>query len=284
MGESDKSVKYNCGELSLQPSHHAHVVLTWKVILALVLLTLEKGPQDTLTITHKRSEWRTSQVRGNKYKETSFPHRWSRKGLESAQAAGSQPSLAPSSPGDLREWNIVIRDFLSAAGLTQAVRGFDADIMVMNPGFEREVVPGALDYLLDSLVVSYACRLAAPVTYPLIILHWQRLGKQSQRPPQQRPLDQRKLEHVHLRPGTEPKTQRCAEGIVQIHQVSTHPHTPARRSRIYHFSLRGIVLATTLLIGPNSSPGGSKILKATRRNTHLLAHGRMPSRLTETYK
>lgn len=61
----------------------------------------------------------------------------------------------------------MIRDFLSATGLTQAVRGFDADIMVMNPGFEREVVPGALDDLLDSLVVSYACRLAAPVTYPL---------------------------------------------------------------------------------------------------------------------
>ena len=61
----------------------------------------------------------------------------------------------------------MIRDFLSATGLTQAVRGFDADIMVMNPGFEREVVPSVLDDLLDSLVVSYACRLATLVTYPL---------------------------------------------------------------------------------------------------------------------
>jgi hypothetical protein len=48
----------------------------------------------------------------------------------------------------------VIRDFLSAAGLAQAVRGFDADVVVMNPDFERDVVPGALDDLLDSLVVS----------------------------------------------------------------------------------------------------------------------------------
>lgn len=46
----------------------------------------------------------------------------------------------------------MIRDFLSAAGLIQAVRGFDADMVLMNPGFEREVVPGALDDLLDSLV------------------------------------------------------------------------------------------------------------------------------------
>ena len=69
MGESDKSAKYNCGELSLQPSHHAHVDSTWEVILALILLTSEKGPQTTPTITHKRSEWGTAQVRGNKYKK-----------------------------------------------------------------------------------------------------------------------------------------------------------------------------------------------------------------------
>lgn len=52
-----------------------------------------------------------------------------------------------------------MREFLIAAGLTQAVRGFDADMVVMNPSFERDVVPGALDDLLDSLVVSYSLRL-----------------------------------------------------------------------------------------------------------------------------
>lgn len=55
----------------------------------------------------------------------------------------------------------MIREFLSAAGLSQAARGFDADMVVMNPTFEREVVPGALSTLLDSLIVSYAFRLAA---------------------------------------------------------------------------------------------------------------------------
>lgn len=59
----------------------------------------------------------------------------------------------------------MIRDFLSAVGLTQAVRGFDADMVIMNPSFERDVVPDALDDLLDSLAVSYACRLAASATY-----------------------------------------------------------------------------------------------------------------------
>jgi hypothetical protein len=67
----------------------------------------------------------------------------------------------------------VIRDFLSAAGLTQAVRGFDADMVLMNPSFERDAVPGALDDLLDALVVSYTCRLAALATRRVL---WSRAG------------------------------------------------------------------------------------------------------------
>jgi len=75
-------------------------------------------------------------------------------GPEPTPTAGVQPSLAPSAADNPREWNAVIRDFLSAAGLTQTVRGFDADVVAMNPDFERDVVPGALDDLVDSLVVS----------------------------------------------------------------------------------------------------------------------------------
>lgn len=41
------------------------------------------------------------------------------------------------------------------------MRGFDADMVVMNPSFERDVVPGALDTLLDSLVVSDVFQFAA---------------------------------------------------------------------------------------------------------------------------
>lgn len=67
----------------------------------------------------------------------------------------------------------MIRDFLSAAGLTQAVRGFDADMVLMNPSFEHDAVPGALDDLLDSLAVSCTCRLAAPVTHRV---SWSRAG------------------------------------------------------------------------------------------------------------
>lgn len=69
-------------------------------------------------------------------------------------APDMQLPLAPLAADSPREWNAVIREFLSIAGLTQTVRGFDADMVVMNPSFERDVIPGALDDLLDSLVVS----------------------------------------------------------------------------------------------------------------------------------
>ena len=104
---------------------------------------------------------------------TSVAYRLSREEPEFVPTTGAQPSLAPSTTDNSREWSAVIRDFLSAAGLTQAVRGFDADMVIMNPSFEHDVVPGALDDLLDSLVVSYACRLAAPVTR---CVSWSRTG------------------------------------------------------------------------------------------------------------
>ena len=61
--------------------------------------------------------------------------------------------------------NAAIRDLLSAAGLSQAMRKFDADTVLMNPSFERDTGPSALNDLLDSLVVSCSCRLAALATH-----------------------------------------------------------------------------------------------------------------------
>jgi hypothetical protein len=76
--------------------------------------------------------------------------------LETALIPSAQSSTTEPTTDNIREWNAVIREFLSTAGLAQAVRGFDADMVVMNSVFERDVIPGALNTLLDSLAVSYA--------------------------------------------------------------------------------------------------------------------------------
>lgn len=50
----------------------------------------------------------------------------------------------------------MIKRFLQSAGLTQALRGFDSDMLVMNPDWEREKIPAALSALLEDLTVSHA--------------------------------------------------------------------------------------------------------------------------------
>ncbi|KAF9793074.1 hypothetical protein BJ322DRAFT_100262 [Thelephora terrestris] len=128
--------------------------------------------------------------------------------IPSAQSSPTEPTT-----GNIREWNAVIREFLSTAGLAQAVRGFDADMVVMNPVFERDVVPGALNTLLDSLA----------------------LGKL--RSPRDRPLDQRKLEHVHLRPEIEPRTQ--SQTIKEISLLLARNRARNDASNAAEFLFRG---------------------------------------------
>lgn len=52
------------------------------------------------------------------------------------------------------EWDLVIKNFLSSAGFTQALRGFEADMLVFNSEWERKHVPNALSELLKALLVS----------------------------------------------------------------------------------------------------------------------------------
>lgn len=53
-----------------------------------------------------------------------------------------------------REWDSVIKAFLSAAGLTQALRGFEADMIILNSDWERKKIPEALGNLLKQLLVG----------------------------------------------------------------------------------------------------------------------------------
>ncbi|OBZ70515.1 hypothetical protein A0H81_09236 [Grifola frondosa] len=102
------------------------------------------------------------------------------------------PSPSPSPPPEYhKDWDAVIKSFLSAVGLTQAVRGFEADMIVMNPEWERKKVPAAIGELMKDLL---------------------RLGQTKEdegsgEPPKERSLDERKLDYVHVANGAEPRSQ-----------------------------------------------------------------------------
>ncbi|KAH9892662.1 hypothetical protein C8Q73DRAFT_67620 [Cubamyces lactineus] len=101
------------------------------------------------------------------------------------------PSPPPSPPPEYhKDWDAVIKSFLSSIGFTQALRGFEADMVVLNPEYERKKVPSALGDLMKGLL-----RLAEnrSESEPTAI--------------QGRPLDERKLDYVHLAEGNQPRSQ-----------------------------------------------------------------------------
>ena len=64
------------------------------------------------------------------------------------------PSPSPSPPLEYhKDWDAVIKSFLTTLGFSQALRGFEADMMVPNPDWERKKVPLALGELMKDLLV-----------------------------------------------------------------------------------------------------------------------------------
>ena len=67
------------------------------------------------------------------------------------------PSL-PSSPFPKYEhWDEVVGEFLKDAGLIQALRGFECDMIMMNLQWEKTQVPIALENLIERLSVGFFC-------------------------------------------------------------------------------------------------------------------------------
>jgi len=67
------------------------------------------------------------------------------------------PSL-PSSPLPKYEhWDEAVGAFLKDAGLIQALRGFECDMIMMNPQWEKAQVPIALENLIERLSVGFFC-------------------------------------------------------------------------------------------------------------------------------
>ncbi|KAH7888927.1 hypothetical protein F5I97DRAFT_766769 [Phlebopus sp. FC_14] len=102
----------------------------------------------------------------------------------------SKPQPKPRTPTPepvYRHWDEVIRSFLKKVGLGQALRGFEDDMVVMNADWERKRVPGAVGDLVRDLMT---------------------LGKfKEEEEPKERPLEERKLDYVHLSSGAEPQSQ-----------------------------------------------------------------------------
>lgn len=89
--------------------------------------------------------------------------------LHSIQAAKQQQRVrvppkprTPTPEPVYRHWDEVLRAFLRKVGLTQTLRGFEDDLVVMNEDWEKKCVPGAIGDLVRDMTVSLlgCCRCA----------------------------------------------------------------------------------------------------------------------------
>ena len=64
------------------------------------------------------------------------------------------PTPSPPPPEFHRHWDSVIVSFLSSLGLSQALRGFENDMLVVNEDWERQMVPKAIGELMKDLMAS----------------------------------------------------------------------------------------------------------------------------------
>jgi hypothetical protein len=69
------------------------------------------------------------------------------------------PSPSPSPPlpdmETYKHWDLVIRAFFIKTGLTQTLKGFEDDMLVFNPEWERLKIPLALEEMIKGLTVSF---------------------------------------------------------------------------------------------------------------------------------
>jgi hypothetical protein len=63
------------------------------------------------------------------------------------------PSPSPPPKEFPRHWDAALKTFFLSVGLSQSLAGLEADILVMNPDWERKVVPEALSDLQSSISV-----------------------------------------------------------------------------------------------------------------------------------
>ncbi len=50
-------------------------------------------------------------------------------------------------------WDEALKQFLIDMGLTQALRGFESDMLVLNPDWEKERIPAAMATFVRNLAV-----------------------------------------------------------------------------------------------------------------------------------
>ncbi|TFY69499.1 hypothetical protein EVG20_g3138 [Dentipellis fragilis] len=121
--------------------------------------------------------------------------------IESISVPESKPkprTPSPPPPELPRYWDAAVKTFLASAGLTQALKGFEADMLVMSAEWEQKEVPLALEQLARCLSKLLGETDVSHDSEP------------------ERPFEQRKLDYMHLENGATPRSQTSVRAILLV--------------------------------------------------------------------
>ncbi|KAF9474694.1 hypothetical protein BDN70DRAFT_936442 [Pholiota conissans] len=114
------------------------------------------------------------------------------------------PSPPLPEPETYKHWDEAIKGFLTQAKLTQTLRGFEHDMVVLNPQWEQEIIPKALKELVGNLQVILdriaGKKKADDETMDVDVMSTE--TKADEEPS----LDNRKLKYISLANGAKPRS------------------------------------------------------------------------------
>ncbi|KAF8625894.1 hypothetical protein AX15_005143, partial [Amanita polypyramis BW_CC] len=97
---------------------------------------------------------------------------------------------------EFKHWDQALTQFLMDMGLTQALRGFENDMLVLNPDWEKERIPVAMATFVRNLVTLNKPNREEPMD-----------AQEEEGMEVDSELDERKLSYVRLANGAKPQTQ-----------------------------------------------------------------------------
>ena len=122
-------------------------------------------------------------------------------------------------------WDQALKQFLIDMGLTQALRGFESDMLVLNSDWEQKSIPVAMATFVRNLVVRavVVCVLKSQTRSDPQSLNVSSASESEERSREQNDkmnvdseLDQRKLAHVRLATGAMPQSQTSVSFLVLL--------------------------------------------------------------------
>ncbi|KAG7098483.1 hypothetical protein E1B28_000428 [Marasmius oreades] len=158
---------------------------------------------------------------------------------EAKFAKTKPPSPSPPPPDPCRDWDVLLRTFMKRLGLTQALKGFELDMLVMNQEWEESNIAACLEELVKGIQNLQNKSLKEEDDKDKII--------------HERPLEERKFDYVHLANGVEPRTPTSINKLISefLSRKRSHNETSNRNEFLLSIAQKRANLSEILATDTN---------------------------------